>query len=539
MYKRQEVDTPAVQHREPGLPGDRVVVATNYSEAAVAVEAPGPFRLGGRPGVSGAWADTPRGFQVECRIPLGEAAGRLGLQVIRSGGESAATYDGRPGALVYRRPAFERELAALRQPDASLSLVNSDGRLLASAPAAEAAADGDEPVAGLAGWIYGLALGTGPMDAPRSRADAGRIAGPQVDAALAGNPGQAWFGSGEEGRAVLSVAVPLRDGEKTVGAVVAEQDTRAILTLRDHALTRLLGLTLGASLAAGAVLLGFASVLSLRIRRLAAATEGVRDGGDLPAVLPGTDRDDELGDLARRFEELIGRAAEHNRYLETLGQKLSHELRTPIAVVRSSLENLEAESMPEGSAGYVLRARQGADRLAALVQALSAATRIEEALSVRDDRRVDLARLVRDLTAAYAGAHPGHRFRLDAPTSEVPVRGSPELLAQMVDKLVDNAVDFTEPGGTLRIMLITGDGRAGLAVENPGPSLPEGAGARLFERMVSARPDAGGTSPHLGLGLFIARIIARHHGGDIMAANVTGGVRFTVDLPLLEEPSNA
>ncbi len=330
----------------------------------------------------------------------------------------------------------------------------------------------------------------------------------------------------------------MRDGENTVGAVVAEQDTRAILTLRDHALTRLLALTLGASLAAGAVLLGFASLLSLRIRRLAAATEGVRDGGDLPAALPGTHRGDELGDLARRFEALIGRAAEHNRYLETLGQKLSHELRTPIAVVRSSLDNLESESLPESSAGYVHRARQGADRLATLVQALSAATRIEEALAVREDQHVDLAGLLRDLTAAYAGAHPDHRFRLDAPPAEVPVTGSAELIAQMVDKLVDNAADFAGAGETIRLHLATADGRIRLAVENPGPPLPEDAAGRLFERMVSVRPDGAGTSPHLGLGLYIARTIARHHGGDIMAANVDGGVRFTVDLPLLEDPAH-
>ena len=538
VYLFIEVDAPAVQHAEPGIAGDRLMVAAGWDEAVIAVAAPGPFRLTRPLRITGAWTDTTRGFQVELRLPLTATRDRLGFRVIRNDGKQAATYEGLPGRLVHPRPALAEELAGLAQAGARLSVVNSTGWRLAATPSTGDDAVRDTPPGGLVGWIYRVAVGDGPPSAPRPVREPGRLTGAEVESALAGEPGQAWYGSDVEGRALLSVAVPVSSDGQIVGAVVAEQDTRAILTLRDQALSRLLGLTLGASLAAGAVLLGFALWLSLRIRRLAAATRGGDTGGGvLPETLPGTGDRDELGDLARRFEALIARVGEHNRYLETLGQKLTHELRTPIAVVRSSLDNLEAGASPEDAAGYVARARQGADRLAALVQALGAATRIEEALSVRENQSVNLARLITELATAYSGAHPGHRFAAAVTDDrEAMVTGSPDLLAQMVDKLVDNAVDFTAPGEVIVLGLERAGKQARLSVSNPGEPIPDRLKERLFERMASDRPADGGGTTHLGLGLYIARTIARHHGGDIMASNTPDGVCFSIDLPLCEDP---
>ncbi len=207
-------------------------------------------------------------------------------------------------------------------------------------------------------------------------------------------------------------------------------------------------------------------------------------------------------------------------------------------MVRSSLDNLEAGALPGDTAGYVERARQGADRLAALVQALGAATRIEEALSVRENQSVNLVELVTELAKAYAGAHPRHRFQTSvADDLHALVTGSPDLLAQMVDKLVDNAVDFTAPNETIVLGLHREGSRARLSVTNPGEAIPDELRQRLFERMVSDRSADGGPSAHLGLGLYIARIIARHHRGDIMVRNSPDGVRFTIDLPLKEDSS--
>jgi signal transduction histidine kinase len=108
------------------------------------------------------------------------------------------------------------------------------------------------------------------------------------------------------------------------------------------------------------------------------------------------------------------------------------------------------------------------------------------------------------------------------------VRISPELIVQMLDKLVDNAVDFSQEGDALRFSLTLRERHVALSVHNPGPSLPEKMRDRLFDSMVSVRRDE---SEHLGLGLFIARVVVEGHRGRIYAENHDNGVRFVVLLP--------
>ena len=107
--------------------------------------------------------------------------------------------------------------------------------------------------------------------------------------------------------------------------------------------------------------------------------------------------------------------------------------------------------------------------------------------------------------------------------------GSPELLVQMLDKLVDNAVDFSDEADTIKLGLTDTDGWLVLSIMNPGPPLPERMRTQLFDSMVSMR--SGHNSRHLGLGLYIARLIAEGHGGRIEAENVADGVVFVVRLP--------
>ncbi len=99
----------------------------------------------------------------------------------------------------------------------------------------------------------------------------------------------------------------------------------------------------------------------------------------------------------------------------------------------------------------------------------------------------------------------------------------------MLDKLVDNAVDFSSDADLVSITLRDDNGQWALAISNPGPSLPERMQTQMFDSMVSVR--SGGDGKHLGLGLYIARLIAEGHGGSIAAANIDGGVTFVVSLP--------
>jgi signal transduction histidine kinase len=214
-----------------------------------------------------------------------------------------------------------------------------------------------------------------------------------------------------------------------------------------------------------------------------------------------------------------------------LAGKLAHEIRTPNTIIRSSLENLESEPQTDTAKVYIARAREGSERLGAILTAMGAATRVEEAIAHSERQRFDLGALVREAAAAYGTAFPQRKFSCEAPEEAVPMMGAPELIMQLLDKLVDNAVDFSADGATISIVLRADATHAELSVANPGPPLPAETGNRLFESLWQSRVESD-KRPHFGLGLYIVRLIAEFHGGTARAENLPGdsGAVFTVRL---------
>jgi signal transduction histidine kinase len=110
---------------------------------------------------------------------------------------------------------------------------------------------------------------------------------------------------------------------------------------------------------------------------------------------------------------------------------------------------------------------------------------------------------------------------------------APELIAQALDKLLDNALSFTPADGWLRLTLGPREDGAEITLANQGPSLPASMQARLFDSLVSLREKATpGDAPHLGLGLYVVRLVAERHGGSASAGNLAdgSGVAFTLRL---------
>lgn len=359
-------------------------------------------------------------------------------------------------------------------------------------------------------------------------------AGREVAAALQGAASTRTRNT-QDGRAVVvSAAHPIWVGDEVQGAVVVEETANRIASLRNQALERLLLVTLAVFALVAAVLLWFATRISNRIRRLSDEAEAAIDArGRVTRLVTASNAADEIGDLSRSFTTVLGRLARYNAYLEALAGRLSHELRTPVAVVRSSLENLHAARSPEETQTYVARAEEGLARLGTILSRMTEASRLEQGLSTAARERFDAAAVVRGCVEGYRLAYAPRLFDVAVPGSAAPVAGAPDLLAQMLDKLVENAVDYAAGATPVRVSLAATEREVSIRVENKGPVLPDSIRDSLFDSMVSQRAGQSGGVPHLGLGLYIARLIAEFHGGALRAENLHGGdgVAFEAVLP--------
>ncbi|MGB3934782.1 MAG: ATP-binding protein [Burkholderiales bacterium] len=409
-------------------------------------------------------------------------------------------------------------LKGLERASSRIWVVSRDYRVLALAGSLKRA---DLPEPGVVQRALDWLLAPPTEDFNDAIAEDAVAAGREVAAALQGAASTRTRAT-RDGRAiVVSAAHPIWVGDEVQGAVVVEETTNRIASLRSQALERLLIATLAAFALAAAVLFWLATRISSRIRRLAGEAEAAIDArGRVTRLTTASEANDEIGDLSRSFTTVLERLARYNAYLEALAGRLSHELRTPVAVVRSSLENLHAARTPEEMRTYLARAEDGLARLGTILARMIEASRLEQGLQASARERFDAGTVVRGCVDGYRLAYKANAFELSVPGEAVYVQGAPDLLAQMLDKLVENAVDFAASGTPIRILL---GSDAVLRVENQGPPLPDAIRESLFDSMVSQRAARPGGAPHLGLGLYIARLIAEFHGGRLTAENLPGG----------------
>jgi len=481
----------------PGSVSARRIEPGEYGEQSAPLE----------PRIRGAWQPTPEGYRLEIRVPLSMVGNRFGVLVDDrdARGATPVSYgtlrsdDLRTlGRLIVAAPELDTYLAQFMQPGLKIAVLTPAGQVLARADA----------------LTQGSGLG-------RETPGLARLYRRFVD-----RPGE---------RQLIEADAQIydRDHLQVIGRLEATQTADRWIRLRDHALTRMLNFTLSTTLVAVILMFAFAAWLAVRLARLRRASESALTRSGLVTSFPETEARDELGDVARSFATLLGRLNEYTSYLRTLAGRLAHEIRTPLTIVRSSLDNLEAEQVSESARTYLARARQGSERLNAILRAMGAATRVEEAIGSAERVDFDLVPLLNSAVAAYRSAFPGRTFSAQLPAGPVTLHGAPDLIVQMLDKLIDNAVDFSPAGSTITVRLLAPAQRAVIEVDNSGPPLPAHIEGRLFESLWQSRPD-GDSRPHFGLGLYIVRLIAEFHGGEAAAQNLEGGgVRVSVRLGAL------
>jgi signal transduction histidine kinase len=379
------------------------------------------------------------------------------------------------------------------------------------------------------GWLR-AAVGGGD-GVPPARPD-----DPLLREALAGRSVSARRHIRYSGAQTLLVAAPVHAGGRVIGAVLVEQDSARVLGLQLHVFESVALASLGAmGLALGALLL-FAWRLTWRIRRLGAETgRAIDPHGRVQAdgVRHEVRAADELGDLARHISDMLRRLRRYTGFLERMPRTLRHEIDNPLNVIATSLHNYREQAPGTVGDTYLDSADRAVRRLGHIVRGMTEAASLEDEL--RRDPRVplDLAALVSAYAESAAALHPACTVTYAGPAQGVTVTGSDLRLEQLLDKLLDNALDFTPKGGGIRFRLAPELGAVCLEVDNDGPPIPPAVAGSLFESMVSARAAPAPERPHLGLGLYLARLIAESHGGHITAATRAdgGGVVFSVWIP--------
>jgi len=507
--------------------------------------------------INGVWRETNSGYQIELSMPLQLALNGLSLNAIlptleHSGNDADAIeptwagnlhWDSTPPMLNTQNPELKQLLQVFIGDASSLALSNQQAQLMAIA-APQEPADYTTGLHPFKAWFYRFILQTTQLRQRDPSIVTGTFNGHAIDQAILGTPSAGWHQEGQQ--LWLRVVTPIipdsgsREGQ-IVGLVIAEQNNDNQARLMNSAVMNLLLYASIVSVLVGGGLLLYASWLSWRIRRLSQlSSSAIDDSGSLneTAVIQLENGfSDELGDLGRNYAQLLWRLQGYTDYLKTLSAKLSHELRTPLAIVKTSLENLSEQNGQEGKlseqdATYVQRALAGSARLSSILNAMSAANQVESAINAADPEQFCLADLCQHMVTAYSDTFTPQIFHSSI-ISKAPFFGSPELIVQLLDKLIDNAVDFCGAEQAIFIHLSETASAYQLTVENDGPLLPTQMSQQIFDSLVSIRAHKADNEVHLGLGLHIVKLISEYHHGQLQAHNRAdhSGVVFQLTLP--------
>ncbi len=337
-----------------------------------------------------------------------------------------------------------------------------------------------------------------------------------------------------DGNFVLGAAAVLPGGEGVVHLTDSAADVTRIL--RAERLTSF-WLLLGVTAITLSLSLYLARTIVRPLRMLAIAAHRVRLGRSREVVVPRLpERRDEIGALARAISDMSIALRGQIDATEAFAADVAHELKNPLASLRSAVDTLEQVAAPDLRARLLEVIRDDVARLDRLITDISDASRLDAELSRSRFELVDAAGLAAGLVSAYdvSGLPAGLTVSFEAPdAASAEVLGDPVRLAQVLRNLIDNAISFSPSPGHVRVRAERLPRRVRLSVEDQGPGVPAENRADVFKRFYSQRPEAEDFGRHSGLGLSIAASIVEAHGGSIRvdAPESGQGAAFIVELP--------
>ena len=274
------------------------------------------------------------------------------------------------------------------------------------------------------------------------------------------------------------------------------------------------------------------------LRRLAIAAHRVRLGRAREVHVPRLPRrTDEIGLLARAVSDMSQSLRQRIDNIEAFAADVTHELKNPLASLRSAVDGLDRVDDPELKQRLMAIARDDVRRLDRLISDISEAARTDAELSRATFERVDIGQLIEQLVASWEDRREkgDARIAFARPRKNTAVvMGKPDRLARAINAILDNAVSFSPPGGLVEIAAAHVGDEIRIRIDDEGPGVPSEAREAIFNRFHSVRPEGENFGRHSGLGLAIAHAIVKGHDGEIDVHDrddAPSGARFTIRLP--------
>ncbi|MBE9568442.1 MAG: hypothetical protein IMF14_07075 [Proteobacteria bacterium] len=458
------------------------------------------------------WRETQRGYDVELRLPRKwlEPNRRLSISVVNVFSDNErypdtvlATHSSDYSALnplLFQSSEISNVIKNLSESDSRICVIDKYRRVRA-------------------------AIGGQQIQIPLCT-NIDKVKDALVDRALSGETQVTRLQQGDETLIVAAHPVfnDVDRGAEIIGAVLVSKNSRQVLALQRDTLKEIAYAAIGIFLLAFISLLFFSSWLAFRINRLKnQAASLVDDSGRFVQNITLIDNladdrsGDELGELSRSFSSLLDKLNRYTSFLETVPRMLRHEILNPVNTISMSLQKVN--EMYPSSSREAATASNAVMQLQLIVSSLTEAANIDEALAQDDVETIDIAALLTEYVENSQLKHPQAKLCYSGSNRGVYIEANDIRIVQLLDKIKDNALDFSQPETEICFQLdVNHSGFVHIHIKNEGETIPQSQLDILFQGMVSHRAEKTG-QPHLGIGLYVAHRIARFHQGELKIAN--------------------
>lgn len=354
----------------------------------------------------------------------------------------------------------------------------------------------------------------------------------------------------EKSEQIVSVAVPIMRFRQVMGVLLLSTQPGEIDDILEEARNDIWPLALLALAASVITGIYLARTVAGPMTRLSETAENVSRDINLHTKLPEySDREDEVGQMARAFSAMTKSLYERIEASEKFAADVAHELKNPLTAASSMAQSLEYARTEEDREQVVQQIQHELKRLNRLISDVSRASMLNAQLQRETAQPVKLETVLDDVVSIFAekisGTGKSVNLRIDGPPAGIFVAGNAGRLGQVFTNLVDNALSFSPENGTVSIVAKIDGSDVVVSIEDEGPGIQPDKLETIFSRFYTYRPtEFSSRGNNSGLGLSISQEIIEAHNGKVWAENrypkgadpekaTPVGSRFSVRLPLL------